>query len=75
MPNKKHDALRAKNAAELTEEETRLRKELFDLEFKHSTRQLNDTMAIRRARRQIARVVTFQHQLTATSATATKAKS
>jgi large subunit ribosomal protein L29 len=71
--NKKLDPLREKNAAELKDEETRLRKELFDLEFKHSTRQLTDTMSIRRNRRQIARVVTLQHQLTHSQASDTKA--
>ena len=72
MANKKHEALRAKSATELKEEETRLRKELFDLEFKHSTRQLNDTMNIRRTRRQIARVMTFQNQLTQSTPDATR---
>ena len=56
----KNDELKAKSPAELVTEEKRLRKELFDLEFKHSTRQLTDIMAIRRTRRQIARVITFQ---------------
>jgi len=60
----KNDDIKGKSAAELGEEETRLRKELFDLEFKHSTRQLGDTMSIRRTRRQIARVVTFKNQKT-----------
>lgn len=61
MP-KNNAALAAKSTSELQAEETRLRKELFDLEFKHSTRQLSDTMAIRRARRQLARVITFANQ-------------
>ena len=73
MANKKLDPLRSKSAQELRDEETRLRKELFDLEFKHSTRQLTDVMAIRRNRRQIARVATLQHQLTHSDAGATKA--
>jgi ribosomal protein L29 len=71
--NKKLDPLREKNAAELKDEETRLRKELFDLEFKHSTRQLTDTMAIRRNRRQIARVATLHNQLTHSQPSDTKA--
>ena len=62
MPSKKNEELMKKSAAELGEEETRLRKELFDLEFKHSTRQLGDTMSIRRTRRQVARVVTLKNQ-------------
>lgn len=56
--SKKKDGLAGKSASDLTAEETKLRKELFDLEFKHSTRQLNDTMSIRRTRRQLARVLT-----------------
>jgi large subunit ribosomal protein L29 len=58
----KNDELANKSEAELKAEETRLRKELFDLNFKHSTRQLNDTMSIRKARRQLARVITFATQ-------------
>jgi ribosomal protein L29 len=61
MSNKNAD-LAKKSASELNEEATRLRKELFDLEFKHSTRQLGDTMSIRRTRRQLARVLTFSNQ-------------
>jgi len=70
----KNEDLKGKSAAELAAEELRLRKELFDLEFKHSTRQLSDTMSIRRPRRQIARVATFKNQLTNQAATATKAE-
>lgn len=60
--SKKNADLAAKSATELKDQETQLRKELFDLEFKHSTRQLGDTMAIRRTRRQLARVITFANQ-------------
>jgi large subunit ribosomal protein L29 len=62
MSSKKNAELAKKSATELKAEEARLRKELFDLEFKHSTRQLGDTMSIRRTRREIARVVTFANQ-------------
>jgi len=51
----------SKSLAELREEEARLRKELFDLRFQHGTRQLSDTMSIRRARRDLARVLTVAH--------------
>ena len=50
--------------AELKTEETRLRKELFDLQFKHGTRQLMDTAAMSRTRRQLARVLTVISQKT-----------
>jgi large subunit ribosomal protein L29 len=70
----KFEDVRGKSAQELEAEETRLRKELFDLEFKHSTRQLGDTMSIRRTRRQIARVVTFKNQKTALTTAETAAK-
>lgn len=50
--------LRDNSAAELKEEETRLRKELFDIEFKHGTRQLTDTASLRRLRRDLARLLT-----------------
>ena len=59
---KNTEQLTGKNATELAAEETRMRKELFDLEFKHSTRQLSDTMSIKKARRQLARVLTFKTQ-------------
>ena len=59
--SKKNADLAAKSATDLKDEETRLRKELFDLEFKHSTRQLGDTMSIRRTRRQLARAEAGGH--------------
>jgi large subunit ribosomal protein L29 len=65
--------LQKKSASELGEEEKKIRKELFDLQFKHSTRQLSDTMQIRRTRRQLARVLTVATQKrTAATATTTK---
>ena len=54
--------LHDKTTAELKEEEARLRKELFDLKFKQGTRQLIDTAAIDRARKDIARVATVLNQ-------------
>jgi large subunit ribosomal protein L29 len=60
--SKKNAELAQKSAADLKAEEAKMRKEIFDLQFKHSTRQLNDTMAIRRAKRDLARVITFANQ-------------
>lgn len=48
--------------AELKEEEGRIRRELFDLQFKHGTRQLQDTASMSRSRRQLARVLTVISQ-------------
>ena len=60
--SKKNEELAKKSAADLKTEEAKMRKEIFDLQFKHSTRQLNDTMAVRRAKRDLARVITFANQ-------------
>lgn len=57
MAKKKED-LAAKSAVELQGEVDKLRKDLFDLRFKHGTRQLADTGALRTTRRQLARVLT-----------------
>lgn len=53
---------KTKNRSELREEESRLRRELFDLQFKHGTRQLSDTASISRTRRQIAQVMTLSSE-------------
>ncbi len=63
----KNQALATKSAAELTEEAGKLQKELFDMRFKHTTRSLTDTMAMRRMRRQIARLLTAANAKRATS--------
>lgn len=39
-----------------------LREELFNLRFQYATRQLTNTARIREVRKDIARVVTVQHQ-------------
>ena len=54
--------LHDKPLTELKEEETRLRRELFDNKFKHGTRQLLDTTALQRGRRDLARVLTVMNQ-------------
>ncbi|MFZ9887416.1 MAG: 50S ribosomal protein L29 [Myxococcota bacterium] len=54
--------LQDKTVAELKGEETRLRREIFDLGFKHGTRQLNDTASLVRTRKDLARVLTVLSQ-------------
>lgn len=54
----KYADLMAKSEAELRTEEEALRKQLMDLNFQHGLRQLSDTAAIGRTKRDIARVAT-----------------
>lgn len=54
--------LMAKTSAELRAEEERLRKEIFELQFKHSTRQLANPMALKASRHDLARVLTAGRQ-------------
>jgi large subunit ribosomal protein L29 len=63
--------LLAKNLRELTDEELteRLagtRKELFNLRFQSATGALENSTRLRLARREIARILTVQHERTAT---------
>ena len=51
--------LRDKSDSELTEQERELREELFNLRFQHATGQLENTMAIVRVKKDIARVKTL----------------
>lgn len=60
--NKHVKDLAQKSAADLKGEAERLQKELFDLRFKHGTRQLADTGSLRKTRRQLARVLTIARQ-------------
>ena len=62
MSSKKNKDLTAMSSEQLNGEAVRLRKELFDLQFKHSTRQLADQMAVRNTRRHLARVLTHASQ-------------
>lgn len=63
MSSKKiNSELKKKSAADLGTEAARLKKELFDIEFKHATRQLADLMSIRKTRRDLARALTFKTQ-------------
>jgi large subunit ribosomal protein L29 len=54
----KPSQLREKSDSELIEQERELREELFNLRFQHSTGQLENTMAIIRVKKDIARVKT-----------------
>jgi large subunit ribosomal protein L29 len=51
--------LRDKSDSELIEQERDLREELFNLRFQHATGQLENTMALVRVKRDIARVKTM----------------
>lgn len=59
--------MKASELRDLTQEQLddrlrELREELFNLRFQYATRQLTNTARIREVRRDIARVLTFQHQ-------------
>jgi large subunit ribosomal protein L29 len=54
----KASQLREKSDDELIEQERELREELFNLRFQYSTGQLENTMAIIRVKKDIARVKT-----------------
>jgi large subunit ribosomal protein L29 len=56
--------LREKGDNELIEQERELREELFNLRFQHSTGQLENTMAIVRVKKDIARVKTVLRERT-----------
>ena len=56
--NKYLENLRAKSAAELNEELTAAKKELFNLRFQNATNQLENTGRIKEVRRNIARIQT-----------------
>lgn len=54
--------LREKSDSELMEQERELREELFNLRFQHATGQLENTMALVRVKKDIARVKTILRQ-------------
>jgi len=60
----KASQLREKSDSELIEQERDLREELFNLRFQHSTGQLENTMAIVRVKKDIARVKTALRERT-----------
>ena len=61
--------MKASELRELSDEQLddrlrELREELFNLRFQYATRQLTNTARIKEVRRDIARVLTRQHELT-----------
>ncbi len=56
--NKYVEDLRTKSAAELNEELTAAKKELFNLRFQNATNQLDNTSRIKEVRKNIARIQT-----------------
>ena len=52
--------LRAKTDAELAADEAQLRKQLFDVRYKHATRQLEDTASIKKNKKDLARLLTVK---------------
>lgn len=64
----KIEELRAKDIQELREEEKRIRNELFEIRFRHGTRQLNDTASLLTGRRDIARLLTIIREKEAAAA-------
>ncbi|MCC6176743.1 MAG: 50S ribosomal protein L29 [Chloroflexi bacterium] len=59
----KASELRELTAEQIDERLRELREELFNLRFQYATRQLTNTARIREVRRDIARVLTRQHEL------------
>jgi len=49
--------LREKSGSELTDHALELRRQLFDLNFQHATRQLEDTASLKKTRRELARTL------------------
>ena len=58
----KASELRELSEEQLEERLRELREELFNLRFQYATRQLTNTARIREVRRDIARVLTRQHE-------------
>ena len=50
--------MREKTEAELHDQELKLRRDLFDLQFQHATRQLEDTASLSKTRRELACALT-----------------
>jgi large subunit ribosomal protein L29 len=62
--------LRERTTEHLQELEKNLGREVFDAKFKNFTNRLNDTSAIRKARRDLARIKTILQQRASVSAAA-----
>ena len=60
MKNSKYvEDLKTKSVAELSEDLTAAKKELFNLRFQNATNQLDNTSRIKEVRKNIARIQTF----------------
>lgn len=66
--------LRDKTLNELRDHILKLERDLFDLRFKHGTRQLEDTSDILRTRRELARTITVIGEMTRAQATEANAQ-
>jgi large subunit ribosomal protein L29 len=58
----KSSELRDLEPAELTKRVTELRKEVFGLRFSNATGELDDTAGLGRAKRDLARALTIEHE-------------
>ena len=63
--NKYVEDLKAKSAAELSDELVAAKKELFNLRFQNATNQLDNTSRIKEVRRNIARIQTVITEMAA----------
>jgi large subunit ribosomal protein L29 len=65
MPSRitKAKQLREKTQAELEQHVVKLRRDSFDISFKHSTRQLEDTASMKKTRRELARTMSVLDEL------------
>ncbi len=58
----KIDKMRNMSQAELANEESKLRKELFNLRFQHVTGQLDNPLKMKEVKREIARIKTVMRE-------------
>ena len=59
---------REKSVEDLTAEEKAARKALFETQYKHANRQLEDTASLKRQRRDLARLMTIKGEKTRAAA-------
>jgi large subunit ribosomal protein L29 len=64
----KASKIRESAAAELDKRTAEIREELFKLRFQHATGQLENPVRMRTLRRELARVLTVQHEQAAAAA-------
>lgn len=61
--NNKAKQLREKTEAELQDQVLKLRRDLFDIQFSHATRQLEDTASLSKTKRELARTITVLDEM------------